>query len=85
MGFKSVRLSEEFISEVKAWADKDFRTVPQQIQYWAEVGKQKELRAWQLREMQAGLEEVEGGNTVPHEEVMQRINAILKTDLSLMP
>ncbi len=69
MGYKSIRLPEEFVKEVKSWADKDFRTVPQQIQYWAEIGKQKELRDWQLQQMQAGLDEAKKGVYASDEEV----------------
>ena len=77
MSFKSIRFPEEFVEDVKLWAEKDFRTVPQQIQYWAELGKQKELRQWQLEEMRLGLEEVEQGNTIPSEQVFKNANAIL--------
>ncbi|MDR0484010.1 MAG: hypothetical protein LBH40_01850 [Alphaproteobacteria bacterium] len=77
MNYKSVRLPAEFVEDVKEQADKDFRTVPQQIQYWTELGKQKELREWQLQQMQEGLDEIKKGNTIPHEDVMKRINALL--------
>ena len=59
MGFVSIRLPEEFISEMKAFAEKDYRTVPQQIMYWAELGKQQELRNWQIEKMRMGLQQAE--------------------------
>jgi predicted transcriptional regulator len=77
MNYKSIRLPEEFVEEVKTWADQDFRTVPQQIQYWAEIGKQKELRDWQLEQMRIGLKEAKLGNTISHEDVMKRAKDII--------
>jgi len=61
MSYKSIRMPEEFIKEVKEVADKEYRTIPQQIMYWAELSKQAELRKWQLDEMQKGLDQADQG------------------------
>lgn len=75
--YKSIRMPEEFVKEVKEVADKEYRTVPQQIMYWAELGRQNELRKWQLQEMEEGLEQIKEGNVVSHEEVQNRIKQTL--------
>ena len=61
MGFISIRLPEEFIGETKDFAEKDYRTIPQQIMYWAELGKQQELRNWQIEKMRLGLQQAQNG------------------------
>ncbi|MDR2007637.1 MAG: hypothetical protein LBQ34_01525 [Alphaproteobacteria bacterium] len=77
MNYKSVRLPADFVEEIKEQADREFRTVPQQIQYWTELGRKKALREWQLQQMQEGLDEIERGEVVSHEEAMKEIQAIL--------
>lgn len=61
MSFISIRLPEEFIGEAKQFAEKDYRTIPQQIMYWAEIGKQQELRHWQIEKMRLGLQQAKNG------------------------
>jgi len=61
MGFISIRLPEEFIGETKDFAERDYRTIPQQIMYWAELGKQQELRNWQIEKMRLGLQQAQKG------------------------
>lgn len=68
MSFVSIRLPEEFISETKQSASKDYRTIPQQIMYWAELGKKQELRNWQLKKMHLGLQQ--------HKIIISRKNKI---------
>jgi len=70
-------MPEEFVKEVKEVAEREYRTVPQQIMYWAELGRQNELRKWQLQEMEEGLEQIKEGNVVSHEEVQNRIKQTL--------
>ena len=69
MGFVSIRLPEEFISDVKDFALKDYRTLPQQIMYWAELGKQQELRNWQLEKMRIGLQQAQNGVVASENDV----------------
>ncbi len=35
----SVRLNDDFVSEAKAYADAEQRSVHKQIEYWAKVGR----------------------------------------------
>ena len=35
----SVRLDDEFVSEAQVYAEAQKRSVPKQIQYWAEIGR----------------------------------------------
>ncbi len=35
----SVRLSDDFVLEAKAYGDAENRSVPKQIEYWAKIGK----------------------------------------------
>lgn len=35
----SVRLDDEFVSDVKVHAEAEMRSVPKQIEYWAKIGK----------------------------------------------
>ncbi|MDR2007389.1 MAG: hypothetical protein LBQ34_00240 [Alphaproteobacteria bacterium] len=74
MSFQSVRLPKELLDEIKIQADKDFRTVPQQIQYWIELGKQQEFRKWQLQKMMEGVEDAQNGRVRSHKEVMALLN-----------
>jgi hypothetical protein len=69
MSFVSIRLPEEFINEAKIFAEKDYRTIPQQIMYWAEVGKKQELRNWQLEKMRLGLQQAQNGNVASENDV----------------
>ena len=78
MGFVSIRLPEEFISEMKAFAEKDYRTVPQQIMYWAELGKQQELRNWQIEKMRMGLQQAQSGYVASEEDVLRVFNKCKK-------
>ena len=36
---KSVRHSDKFIKTVSQYANKNKRTIPKQIEYWAQIGK----------------------------------------------
>jgi hypothetical protein len=71
MSFKSIRFPEEFIENAKDFADKDFRSIPQQIMYWAEIGKQNELRNWQLEKMRLGLQQAKNNNVASNQEVLR--------------
>ena len=78
MGFVSIRLPEEFISDVKEFALKDYRTLPQQIMYWAELGKQQELRNWQLEKMRIGLQQAQNGVVASENDVSRVFNKCKK-------
>jgi predicted transcriptional regulator len=78
MGFVSIRLPEEFISDVKDFALKDYRTLPQQIMYWAELGKQQELRNWQLEKMRIGLQQAQNGVVASENDVSRVFNKCKK-------
>lgn len=78
MGFVSIRLPEEFISDVKDFALKDYRTLPQQIMYWAELGKQQELRNWQLEKMCIGLQQAQNGVVASENDVSRVFNKCKK-------
>lgn len=38
----SVRLDDEFVSDAKIYADVNKRSVPKQIEHWAEIGRMVE-------------------------------------------
>lgn len=78
MGFVSIRLPEEFIGEAKEFAEKDYRTIPQQIMYWAELGKQQELRNWQLEKMRTGLQQAKNDLTASENDVSRVFNKCKK-------
>lgn len=40
MQYRSVKLPSDFIAEVKKSADKEYRSIAQQLLYWANLGKQ---------------------------------------------
>ncbi|WP_119328097.1 hypothetical protein [Cysteiniphilum halobium] len=69
MGFISVRLPEEFVNETRSFAEKGYRTVPQQILYWAELGRQQELRNWQLEKMRLGLQQAKNAQIATEHDV----------------
>ena len=71
MHFKSIRFPDEFVEVAKEFADKDFRSIPQQIMYWAEVGKQIELRNWQLEKMRIGLQQAKMGLVADNKDVLR--------------
>lgn len=35
----SIRLDDDFVSEVKVYAEAEKRSVPKQIEYWAKIGQ----------------------------------------------
>ncbi|AAO08650.1 TPA: hypothetical protein RQK07_003152 [Vibrio vulnificus] len=35
----SIRLDDDFVSDVKVHAEAEMRSVPKQIEYWAKIGK----------------------------------------------
>lgn len=74
MSFVSIRLPEEFISEIKDFAEKDYRTVPQQIMYWASLGKKQELRNWQLEKMRLGLQQAQNEIIASDNDVLRVFN-----------
>ena len=78
MGFVSIRLPEEFIGEIKDFAEKDYRTIPQQIMYWAELGKQQELRNWQIEKMRLGLQQAHNGIIATPSDVSRVFNKCKK-------
>lgn len=78
MGFVSIRLPEEFISETKDFAEKDYRTTPQQIMYWAELGKQQELRNWQVEKMRLGLQQAQNGIVATESDISRAFNKCKK-------
>ena len=78
MSFVSIRLPEEFISETKDFAEKDYRTIPQQIMYWAELGKKQELRTWQLEKMRLGLQQAQNNHIATENDVSRVFNKCKK-------
>ena len=40
MIYKTVKLPSDFVEEVKLYADKEYRSISQQLLYWAELGKE---------------------------------------------
>ena len=74
MSFKSVRFPDEFVGGVKTFADKDFRSIPQQIMYWAELGKHVELRNWQLEKMRVGLQQAQKNQIATKQDVSRVFN-----------
>lgn len=39
MSNKPVRISDEFLAEAKIAAEREMRSVPKQVEYWADIGK----------------------------------------------
>lgn len=78
MSFISIRLPEEFISGTKIFAEKDYRTIPQQIMYWAELGKKQELRNWQIEKMRLGLQQAQNGYLAAENDVSRVFNKCKK-------
>ena len=74
MGFVSIRLPEEFVTETKEFAAKDYRTIPQQIMYWAEIGKKQELRNWQLEKMRLGLQQAQNNQIATEQDISRVFN-----------
>ncbi len=74
MNFKSIRLPDEFIEDTKCFAEKDFRTIPQQIMYWAELGRKTELRNWQLEKMRLGLQQAKTNQVATEQDVLRVFN-----------
>ena len=71
MHLRSIRLPDEFIDQVKQFAEKDFRTIPQQIMYWADLGKQIELRNWRLEKMRLGLVQAKTNKIASEQDVLR--------------
>ena len=74
MSFVSIRLPEEFVADTKEFASKDYRTIPQQIMYWAELGKRQELRNWQLEKMRLGLQQAQNNHIATEQNVLMVFN-----------
>jgi hypothetical protein len=74
MSFISIRLPEQFIADTKEFANKDYRTIPQQIMYWAELGKKEELRNWQLEKMRVGLQQAQNNYVASEQDVSRVFN-----------
>lgn len=71
MNYVSIRLPEDFIADTKEFANKDYRTIPQQIMYWAELGKEQELRRWQLEKMQLGLQQAKNNHVAAKQDILR--------------
>jgi hypothetical protein len=71
MNYVSIRLPAEFIADTKEFASRDYRTIPQQIMYWAELGKEQELRRWQLEKMQLGLQQAKNDHIASTEDILR--------------
>lgn len=39
MGYKSVRLPADFVDDIKESANNEYRSISQQLMYWANLGK----------------------------------------------
>lgn len=74
MSYVSIRLPEEFINDAKDFAEKDYRTIPQQIMYWASLGKKQELRHWQLEKMRLGLQQAQDEIFATENDVLRVLN-----------
>ena len=74
MSFKSIRFPNEFVDNTRDFADKDFRTIPQQIMYWAEIGKNVELRNWQLEKMRLGLQQAKNNQVATKQDIARVFN-----------
>ncbi len=49
----------------------NFKSIPQQVMFWAEIGKQSELRNWQLEKMRAGLQQAKNNNVATEQEALR--------------
>ncbi len=74
MSFVSIRLPEEFVTDTKEFATKDYRTIPQQIMYWAELGKKQELRNWQLEKMRLGFQQAQNNHIATEHDIFRVFN-----------
>lgn len=63
---KTVKLPEEFLKEVKLYADVEHRSIPKQIEHWARIGKiateNPDLPYEYIKEVLLGLKEAREGN-----------------------
>ena len=66
----SVRLDDDFVNDAKIYADASKRSVPKQIEHWAEIGRIAEdnpdLPYEFIREALAAKVEMEAGKATPY-------------------
>lgn len=68
--YTSIRLPSNFIQEeVVPISETEHRSIPQQIMHWARLGREAELREWQLAKIRSGLEQYKQGMVASDEDV----------------
>jgi len=67
---KSVRLDDEFIQEVEIYAEANHRSIPKQIEHWAQIGRAAEdnpdLSYEFIRDALLATIEIKSGATEPY-------------------
>ncbi len=67
----AIRLPDSLIEEAKIYAERNFRTVPKQVEYWARLGKaaqeNPDLPMEFIKGALIALDEVERGEYAPFE------------------
>ena len=74
MSSVAIKFPEDFITDTKEFANKDYRTITQQIMYWADIGKKQELRNWQLDKMRIGLQQAKNNLIATNDDVERIFN-----------
>ncbi|MES9901944.1 MAG: hypothetical protein ABW168_04565 [Sedimenticola sp.] len=66
----SVRLDDDLVSDAKVYGDADKRSVPKQIEHWAEIGRMAEdnpdLPYEFIHQVKVAQAEVEAGKATPY-------------------
>lgn len=66
----SVRLDDEFVNDAKVYADVNKRSLPKQIEHWAEIGRMAEdnpdLPYEFIQDVRTAKAEIESGKATPY-------------------
>ena len=79
MSFKSVELREEFYSEIEQLAQRDNKTIAEELEYLARVGREQAFREYCIEQIKIGEEQISKGKHIDYNELKSRINQHRKT------
>ena len=79
MSFKAVELREEFYAEVEQLAQRDNKTVAEELEHFFSIAKEQAFREYCIEQIELGKEQINKGQYIDYNELKSRINQHRKT------
>ena len=80
MSVKSIEVSEDFYTDIKIKAERDNKSVSEELEYLVKVGREQAFKEYCVRQITIGEEQYERGEYITQEELEAELQAIINGD-----